>query len=673
MQKKFLVTSSNKADVDKLVKKLGISEVTAKILVNRDITDVEIAQKFLDPYHQRYIDPFLMKDMDIAVDRIIKALTIGEKICVYGDYDVDGMAATAILTRALKEFSRRVVAYIPRRVDGYGISEAALKKICERDVKVLISVDCGISNAKEISSVKGKLDVIVTDHHLPALEKITDALAVIDPHQPDCNYPDKNLCGAGIAFKFCQALYKKFSDVDIEDYYADVELAALATIADLVPIKGENRRIVSEGVRKMPVSNCYGLRALLRVSGLEDKIVTTENVAFQIAPRLNSVGRLESANTGLKLLMADNAMVAFQLSERIDEFNRTRKKLEKEIFLQADEKFKLLREKTKGDMWSAVISGDGWNAGLIGLTASKLAEKYNLPSVVITHEGEISRGSCRSIPAFHMKNALDTMSNLFINYGGHSQAAGFSIATKLVPEFKRRFDAYARANLKDEDFVPQINVDALFHPSLVDMKIAEEFKKIEPCGIGNPAPVLACKNVVCSDVKIIGNDKAHLSFEIPAENNLDGAKTIRAVAFGFAHLASLVESSPVNITYHPAIDDWQGEHTVKCFVTNIEPVAGEKIFPTREQLVDIYKFLYKLQKTTRDFDPKTLAEKFNADTNKNFSIYTFLNALEIFKELGLLRVDEANKTFDLPNLPKRNLENSRTFRLIYKGACNGKS
>ena len=193
--------------------------------------------------------------------------------------------------------------------------------------------------------------------------------------------------------------------------------------------------------------------------------------------------------------------------------------------MQADEKFKAMREKIGGDMWSAVIFGDNWNAGLIGLTASKLAEKYNLPSVVITNEGEFSRGSCRSIPAFHMKNALDTMANLFENYGGHSQAAGFTIATKLVPEFKKRFDAYARTHLKDEDFVPQINVDALFHPSLVDMKIAEEFKKIEPCGIGNPAPILACKNVVCSDVKIIGNDKSHLSFEIPAENNLDGGKT----------------------------------------------------------------------------------------------------------------------------------------------------
>ena len=670
MQKNFLVTEANKIEVDNLVKTLGISEVTAKILLNRNINDEKTARNFLNPTAQKYkyFDPFLMKDMDIAIKRIIKAVSDGEQICIYGDYDVDGMAATAILTRALRKFGARVMPYIPKRLEGYGMNNAALEEICQHDTSLLISVDCGISNAKEISAVKDKLDVIVTDHHLPALEKITDAFAVIDPHQPDCKYPDKNLCGAGVAFKLCQALAKKFENIEVDEYFADVELAALATIADLMPLKGENRKIVKLGLRKMAVSNCIGLRALIKFSGFEGKDLTAENVAFQIAPRLNSIGRLESANIGLDLLVTDSVPQAFRLSEHIDEVNKLRKKLEKEIFLQADEKFKAMREKIGGDMWSAVIFGDNWNAGLIGLTASKLAEKYNLPSVVITNEGEFSRGSCRSIPAFHMKNALDTMANLFENYGGHSQAAGFSIATKLVPEFKKRFDAYARTHLKDEDFVPQINVDALFHPSLVDMKIAEEFKKIEPCGIRNPAPILACKNVVCSDVKIIGNDKSHLSFEIPAENNLDGGKTIRAVAFGAAHLASLVESSPVNITYHPILDDWQGTLSVKCMVTNIEPVADEKNFLTREHLVKVYKFLYKMRKTMNDFDTKTLAEKFNADTNKNFPICTFLNALEIFKELGILRVDEVNKTFDLPNLPKRNLENSRTFRLIFKGA-----
>ena len=650
-------------EVNKLVNALGISEVTAKILVNRDITDVESARIFLNPELQKFFDPFLMKDMGAAVDRIIAAINNSERICVYGDYDVDGMSGTALLIRTLKRFGCKVLPYIPRRVEGYGMNIPALEKIYRHGITLVISVDCGISNAKEISAVKGKLDVIVTDHHLPALEKITDAVAVVDPHQPDCPYPDKNLCGAGVAFKLSQALANKIKGIDIDNYVEDIDLVTLATVADLVPLKGESRKIVRQGLKEMSLSKCIGLSALVRIAGFEGRKISAENIAFQIAPRLNSIGRLESASTGLKLLLTNDVAQALQLAEHIDNVNKARKKLEKEIFIQAEEKFKNMREESGGDMWSAVISGDGWNAGVIGLTASKLAEKYNLPSIVITHEGELSRGSCRSIPAFHMKNALDTMAELFENYGGHSQAAGFSISTKLVPEFKRRFDEYARAHLTDEDFIPKINVDALFHPSLVDMKTAEEFEQLEPCGIGNSAPILACQNVECSDAKIIGSDKTHLRFEIPADTSLDGARNIRAVAFGFGHLAALIESSPVNITYHPAVDEWQGIRSVKCFVSNIEPVADKKDFPTRDQLVDIYKFLYKLRGKTKDFDTRAVAEKFNSVVKKNFSMYTILTALEIFKEIGLLRIDDNTKTFELPRLPKRDLENSRTFRL----------
>ena len=665
MQKNFLVKSANQSQVDELVNELGISEIAAKILVNRDITDVDSARKFLNPESQKFFNPFQMKDMEIAVDRIIAAINSGEKICVYGDYDVDGMAGTALLTRGLRSLGGDVVTYIPRRVEGYGMNLKALKKIYDYGVTLLISVDCGISNAKEIAEYSGRLDVIVTDHHLPAQEKITDAIAVLDPHQPDCNYPDKNLCGAGVAFKLCQALAKRTFNVEFDDYFENIELAALATVADLVPLKGENRKIVRHGIPKMSLSENIGLRALIKVSGFEGKKISADNIAYQIAPRLNSIGRLESATTGLRLLLTTNPDNALKFAEHIDEVNKTRKTLEREIFLKADEKFKNLREKTNGDIWTAIITGAGWNAGVIGLTASRFVEKYHLPSIIITDEGDFSRGSCRSIPALHMKNALDSMSELFENYGGHSQAAGFSIATKLIPEFTKRFDDYVRANLHDEDFIPTINVDELFHPALVDMKIAEEFEQLEPCGIENPAPILAYKNVVCSEVKIIGADKTHLSFEIPAENS-DGAKNIRAVAFGFANKSNLVESEPINLTYHPAVDEWQSERRVKCFVTNIEPVAGAKNFPTREQLVAIYKFLYKLRGKTNEFNPKLLIEKFNAVTKQNFSMFTILNALEIFQEVGLMRVDDVKKTFDLPQVPKRDLENSRTFRLNLK-------
>ncbi len=667
MQKKFLVKEENKVEVNKLVKALGISELTAKILVNRDITDVESARQFLNPEEVDFFDPFLMHGMNAAVDRIIKAIDDGETICVYGDYDVDGMAGTALLTRKLRQLGGKVITYIPRRVEGYGMNIPALQQIASDGANLLISVDCGISNSKEISAVKDKMEFIVTDHHLPALEKITDAVAVIDPHQPECQYPDKNLCGAGVAFKLCQALENKLNGTDIQCYFEDIDLAALATVADLVPLKGESRKIVRHGLLEMSSSNCVGLRALVKVSGFDEKKISSENVAFQIAPRLNSIGRLESAATGLNLLLTEDLAQALQIAENINEVNKTRKQLEKKIFMDVDEKFKNMREESGGNIWSAVISGDGWNAGIIGLTASKLAEKYNLPSVVITHGSTISRGSCRSIPAFHMKDALDTMADLFDNYGGHSQAAGFSIPTKLIPEFKRRFEEYSHQHLTDKDFIPTIRVDALFHPANLTMAIADEFEKLEPCGTENPSPILACQQVECCNAKVIGSDGTHLSFEIPANDSDGDTKNIKAVAFGLARFATLIDNEPVNLTYYPGIDEWQDRRSVKCFVSNIDPVADENNFPTREQLGAVYKFLLKLRGKTNSFDIKLITEKFNTVMKKDFPMYTILTALEIFQEIGLLRVDEESKTFDLPAGPKRNLEDSRIFRLGVRG------
>lgn len=667
-----MVKRENKMEVDKLVTNLGINELTAKILVNRGISDIESARTFLNPDAQNFLNPFHMAGMETAVDRIVKAIDGGEIICVYGDYDVDGMSGTAILSRALKKFGGNVKTYIPRRSEGYGLNVPALEKIINYGITLLISVDCGISNAKEISAVKGRLEIIVTDHHLSALEEITDAVAVIDPHQPTCNYPDKNLCGAGVAFKLCQALANKINGVNIQNYLEDIDLAALATVADLVPLKDENRKIVHVGLQKMPESKCIGLRELVKIANFDGKKILAENVAYQIAPRLNSVGRLENAVTGLKLLLSENIYEAEKLAAYIDDLNTKRKNIEKEIFVQADEKFQTLREENGGDMWSAIVAGEGWNAGVIGLTATKLAEKYVLPAIVIAIEGSVSRGSCRSIPAFHMKDALDTMSELFIQYGGHSQAAGFSIKTELIPEFQRRFDNYVRKTLTDTDYIPQVKVDALFHPALVTMELAEEFEKLEPCGVENPAPILACRNVYCTDTRIIGSDKTHLSFEIPTEDDL---RRIKAVAFGFAKYSTLVDTEPIDLTYHPFVDEWMGNRNVKCFVSNIQPVEDSKIYPDREILTEIYKFLANLRTKTRFFETRVFVEKLKCRLKRKISMYTIFNAFEIFLELGIFRFDVINKTFDLPKVGKRDLEKSRTFRLIelQRGLINGKN
>ena len=660
MEKKWQIKNDDAAQVKRLAEDVGIDELTAKILIHRGITNAVDADKFLNAdTAQEFYNPMQMLGMEDAVDRIILAIEGEEKICVYGDYDVDGMSGVSLLTRALKNFGANVEFYIPDRTEGYGINVPALEKIIKGGATLLISVDCGISNAKEISAVAGQIDFIITDHHLPALEKINpdEVAAVIDPHQPNCKYPDKNLCGTGVAFKICQALAQELENVPFYEYTVDIELAALATVADLVPLKGENRKIVRLGLKKMAETNCIGLAALVKVSGYENKKISASNIAFQIAPRLNSVGRLKSAKIGAELLMTADPLKAAEIANELDTANIERKEIERKIFVQAEEKVEILRDEKGGNLWTLVVDDGHWNAGIIGLTASKLAEKYSLPTIIISSGGLVSRGSCRSIPALHIKNALDTMADLFDNYGGHSQAAGFSIPTKNIPELKRRFDEYVKKNLTDEDFPPVVEIDALIHPAQINLKTAEEFEKIQPCGIGNPEAVLACRNVRCTESKLIGADKSHLSFII--RSNSAENPNVRAVSFGNAKFANMLENSSVDIIFQPSIDSWQDEIYVKCFVSDISPTCGDKIVLTRNLLADVYKFL-KADKE-KILNLQTLTEKFNTSHGNFISVQKMFTAINIFIELGLLKSDD--KIFTLPATSKRNLENSRTFRL----------
>lgn len=658
MRKKWVIKKTDTAKVQTIAEALGVSELTAKVLYNRGIRDAQSAKNFLEPEAAPFNDPFAMKGMRTAVDRIKKALDAHEKICVYGDYDVDGMSASAILIRKFRKFGAEVESYIPDRSEGYGLNEDALKKISSEGATLLISVDCGITNEKEIAAVKDLLDVIVTDHHLPALAEIKSAVAVVDPNQKGCPYPEKNLCGAGVAFKLCQALEQELNGVDFQTYTTDIEIAAMATVADLVQLVGENRKIVRMGLKEMRQTECIGLKALVYASGLGEKRIAAGHVAFQIAPRLNSIGRLKTASEGLKLLLMENADEAKTLARRLNKMNQKRKDIEAEILEAAEGKVRALREECGGDLSTLVIAGEGWQEGVIGLTASKLVERYNLPTIILTtHDGIAYRGSCRSIPALHMKNALDSMSEIFKQYGGHSQAAGLEIVAENVPELVRRFDNYVRRNLSDEDFQPILYVDAIIDPAQITLDMAHEFEKFEPYGLGNPHPVLACKNIRGTWARTIGSGGAHLSFAI------DGEQKIRAIAWNSGNLVPLVENEPIDIAYEPSLDEWQGEIHLQCSVSSLEPVAIEGEFPDREQLVDIYKFLRRARAFTEKFDLCSFVKVFN-ESGKNFSTYKFDSAIKIFEELGLIIINSDKQTFELPK-PKNKLEltNSRTFRL----------
>ena len=659
MRKRWIVRESNAADVQKISAELGVSELTAKILCHRGIRDVENAKNFLEPEAAPFHDPFIMKGMREAVDRIKTAVDTHEKIFVYGDYDVDGMSASAILIRTLKNFGAEVDSYIPDRSEGYGLNGPALKKISADGCDLLITVDCGITNENEIAAAKNFFDVIVTDHHLPALDEVKSAVAVVNPNQHGCPYPEKNLCGAGVAFKLSQALASDLNGVDVQEYTKDIDIAALATVADLVKLVGENRKIVRMGLREMSRTKCVGLRALIYAAGLGGKKISAGQVGFQIAPRLNSVGRLKAASEGLQLLLTDDVEEARTLAKNFNRMNQRRKEIEGDILTEAIKEVQLLREKHGGDLCSLVVSGRGWIEGVIGLTASKLVERYGLPTIILTtQDGELSRGSCRSIPALHMKNALDSMADLFVQYGGHSQAAGLTIRTRDVPEFTARFDEYVRKNLRDEDFVPILNVDALIHPAQINLNVAREFDRFEPYGLGNPHPVLACKNVHGSAAKTMGRDGAHLSFDVAPEQN------IRAVAWGCGNLAPLVENELIDLAYEPELDVWKDEVRIQCKVTSLEPAADGKRTLMRDELLLVYNFLRRVKAVTDRFDLCTLVHDFNRETEKNFSTYAFDEATKIFEELGLLVIDRDRKIFTLLR-PKNKLDlmNSRSYRL----------
>ena len=658
MRKRWIVRESDAATVHKISAELGVSELTAKILYHRGIRDAETAKNFLEPEVAPFHDPFIMSGMTEAVDRISRALDDDEKIVVYGDYDVDGMSASAILIRTLTRLGARVESYIPERSEGYGLNVPALQKIAAQGCELLISVDCGITNEREIAAVKDVLDVIVTDHHLPALDEVTSAVAVVNPNQHGCPYPEKNLCGAGVAFKLSQALNFKLRGVDVQTYTKDIDIAAMATVADIVPLVGENRKIVRMGLREMPRTKCVGLRALIYVAGLGGKKISAGQVAFQIAPRLNSVGRLKTAREGLSLLLTEDSDEAKTLAKQFNKLNQQRKDIETSILTAAVDKVRQMREDTGGDLNSLVVSGTGWLEGVIGLTASKLVERYNLPTVILTtQDGVTSRGSCRSIPALHMKNALDSMADLFEQYGGHSQAAGLTIATKDIDEFTARFDKYVREHLRDEDFLPILNVDEIIHPAQISLDVAKEFLRFEPYGLGNPHPVLACKNVRASAARPMGRANSHLSFDI--------GENIRAVAWNCGNLAPLVAEEPIDLAYEPEIDAWQGNLRIQCNVSSLEPtVAAGELFPEREQLLEVYTFLRRVRTTTNHFNLCEFVRDFNDTSAEKLSTYAFDCAIKVFEELGLLAIDRDKKTFTLPKpKTKLDLRNSRTFRL----------
>ncbi len=539
----------------------GLPGWLAALLTQRGVDTQEKAQRFLHPSLDDLHDPYLMQGMDTAAEMIRAAIAQKDPIVVYGDYDVDGVCAASMMLLMLRSMGAKADYYIPsRHEEGYGLNGQAVRSLA-RDYRLLLTVDCGITSAQEVSLAKELgMRVIITDHHQlgPILPP---ADAVLNPLMGD--YPFRRLCGAGVAFKLIQALC---GTQTAEEY---IDLAALATIADLVPLEDENRVIAALGLDKMADTKRLGLKALMEAAGMDGKAVRAGQVAFQMAPRLNAGGRLKSASLGVELLLATDSAKAGELAEVLNRENALRQKMEAELFQQA-----LAQVEAETDFLTdrALIAvGEGWNHGVIGLAASRLTERYHYPSIVLSRTGEECVGSARSIPGVNIHEMLSACSDLFLRFGGHEQAAGLTIPAQNVPELKRRLSGVIARRCDPEVFVPVREYDLQLSLREVTEDMVHRLQALQPTGVGNPEPVFLLHDGQVQDMRPVGREGAHLKCSLFQDGTLRSA-----IAFQMGRMAAAIPRR-ADVLFSPELNEWNGTVSVQCNIKAICPAAGAQI------------------------------------------------------------------------------------------------
>lgn len=630
----------------------GISPLVAGILLRRGIDTEDKLKHFCYDTPADLSDPFLMKGMQAAVDRIILALQKKEPLVIYGDYDVDGITATSILYRFLKREGADVRFYIPaRETEGYGLNLPAVQKLAEEGGKLLITVDNGIAAADIIAQAPETMDIIVTDHHLVP-EKIPNAIAVLNPHQKDCRYPYKELAGCGVAYTVCRALALTLHN---EAYEEDMELVAMGTIADVVSLTGENRILVREGLRKMRHTQIPGLAALLRAAGIvkpgEDKPISVEDVSFGLAPRLNAAGRIAHARMGVDLLISYSREKAEHIARNLCEINVKRQAVEKGIYEEAVQRLHQLNAE-KADVM--VIDGHGWNPGVIGISASRILEQYNRPVLMITIKDGIGKGSCRSIPAFDIYQALKAQELLLIQLGGHKMAAGFSIREENIPAFRKAINDYAARVLSPEDFIPELELEEYLPLRELTPRFIHELEILEPCGCDNPRPLFASKNLHVNYTRHMGKDNKHFKCMFEQDN------ISRQGIFWNTGISSPCRNGDiVSAAYRAEIHEWYGENVqliCKDIIIRPEP------FLNRDKMVSFYLTVKRVM------DSESPIEEIQhqvADRLKpSFSFQEVELMFRVFEEIHLLnRRQRGNETYYQyqPAVKKLDLYTSSTY------------
>lgn len=651
--------------VNSLIKKLKINSVLARLLINRNLDSVESVNDFLNKDKDNFFDPFLMKDMEKAVKRIKEAVYNKEKITIYGDYDVDGVTSTSVLYLYLKEKKAIVDYYIPNRnTEGYGINKAALEKIALADTKLLISVDTGITAIEEVDYAKTLgMDVIVTDHH-ECGEKVPCCVGVVNPKQKDCKYPFKELAGVGVVFKIVCALEGEAGFKNVLEKFGD--LVCIGTIADVMPLYKENRAIASKGLEIIAKTKRVGLKALITKSINKSKKITSGSIGFVLSPRINAAGRMGSAERAVQLFASDNYVKALEIAEELCEENRERQITENEIFQQCVAKIK--NEVDLENDKALVLWDDGWNNGVIGIVASRLCDRYYLPSILISFDKDKGKGSGRSIKSFNLYEALSTCQGSLEKYGGHELAAGLSVTRENVTNFKEEFLSYASKHIKEKDLVMSIDIECELETRDINLDTARSLLLLEPYGMGNEVPKFLLKNVEIVYLTSVGNDK-HIKLALRKDDNEIQAFYFSMSLWDFGYSIG----DKVDIVFNMDINSYRGIDSVQLILKDIclseedyerfmenkrlykafksknelTPSQAEMLLPSRADFVAVYKFIiYKNISKSRYYNFQSLNRDISYHSGRKISYAKMRICLDVLCEMKLISFkNDENKIF----------------------------
>ncbi|MGM9714409.1 MAG: single-stranded-DNA-specific exonuclease RecJ [Prevotella sp.] len=535
----YTPTSESEEDAAQtLAHKLNIAPVLARLLLRRGITTESAAKRFFRPQLTDLINPFLMKDMDLAVDRLNDAIGRKERILVYGDYDVDGCTAVALVYKFLQQFYSNIDYYIPDRYDeGYGISEKSINHAHETGVSLIIILDCGIKAIKEIAYAKSLgIDFIICDHHVPD-ETLPDAVAILNPKRADDTYPFKHLCGCGVGFKFMQG-FARSNGIPFSQLQPTLDLCAISVAADLVPIEGENRILAYHGLRQMNQAPSTGLKAIIEICGMTGRQVTMSDITFKIGPRINASGRMENGRESVDLLVEKEYDRALKIAGNINDYNEQRKDIDKQMTDEANQI--VARLESQQHSTSIVLYDENWKKGVIGIVASRLTEIYFRPTIVITRDGDLATGSARSVAGFDIYAAIKSCRDLLMNFGGHTYACGLTLKWNDVKKFQERFQEYVDSHIMPEQTEPTLNIDAYIEFRDITKKLHSDLRKFAPFGPGNPKPVFATEEVYdFGTSKVVGRQQEHIKLELvdSRSNNI-----MNGIAFGQSAAARYIKS-----------------------------------------------------------------------------------------------------------------------------------